>query len=268
MRTTDGRRQLRLRKGALVAGAILALAVVAQAVARDGKQDWATIGFDAANSRNQPFDHRIKPPNVSRLALKWVATTTGDVSATPAVMDGAVYFGDFGGTLWKLDADTGATIWSHSVPDYTGIAGDYARTSPSLVGNVLVVGVIRGPNPSGLAGPNMLGIDAKDGTLRWKTRIHPDRRAAMTGSPVLVGKTVITGVSANNAGGATSTFRGEIVALDAKTGEILWQTYALPDNHELPTGYAGATMFAPPAVDESLGLVYGTFGQPYRKPAT
>ena len=90
----------------------------------------------------------------------------------------------------------------------------------------------------------------------------------MTGSPVLVGDTVITGVSANNAGGPTSTFRGAIVALDAQTGEILWQTYSLPDNGGVPTGYAGATMFSPPAVDESLGLVYGTFGQPYRKPAS
>ena len=66
----------------------------------------------------------------------------------------------------------------------------------------------------------------------------------------------------------TATFRGEIVALDAQTGEILWQTYSLPDNGGVPGGYAGATMFSPPAVDESLGLVYGTFGQPYRKPAS
>src|SRR5207248_7621631 len=33
-------------------------------------------------------------------------------------------------------------------------------------------------------------------------------------------------------------------------------------------GYAGATMFAPPAVDRAAGLVYGTFGQPYTEPAS
>ena len=247
---------------------LAALAGAAQVLAKSGGHDWPTIGHDATNTRDQPFEHRLKPSNVSRLALKWVATTHGDVSATPAVVDGAVYFGDFGGTVWKLDADTGAAIWSHSVPDYTGIAGDYARTSPSLAGDTLVVGVIRGPNPTGASGPNMLGIDANTGALRWKTQIHPDPKAAMTGSPILVGNTVITGVSANNAGGATASFRGEVVALDARTGEILWQTYSLPDNHGLPTGYAGATSFAPPAVDESLGLVYETFGQPYRKPAS
>ena len=84
-----------------------------------------------------------------------MATTAGDVSATPAVVNGAVYFGDFGGMLWKLNAETGQVIWSHLVSDYTGIAGDIARTSPSLAGNTLVVGDLKRPY--------MLGIDAKTG---------------------------------------------------------------------------------------------------------
>ncbi len=138
---------------------------------RAHRQSWRTIGHDAANTRNQPFEHEVSPANVHRLAPKWVATTTGDVSATPAVVNGAVYFGDFGGTLWKLDAETGAAIWSHQVPDYTGNAGDYARTSPSLAGNTLVVGVIKGS--TAVPGPNMLGIDATTGALRWKTPDPP-----------------------------------------------------------------------------------------------
>src|SRR5205823_1661682 len=132
-----------------LAGAAQILATVG------GGPDWGMIGNDSTNSRNQPFERDISPATVHGLLPKWVATTTGDVSATPAVVNGAVYFGDFGGTLWKLDAETGDVIWSHQVPDYTGHAGDYARTSPSLAGNTLVVGVIRGPNPLGLAFPNM-----------------------------------------------------------------------------------------------------------------
>src|SRR5262245_28694097 len=226
----------------------------------DGGQEWRMIGHDPQNSRNQPFEHKIRPSNAHRLALKWVATTAGDVSATPAVVDGAVYFGDFGGMLWKLDADTGAVIWSHLVADYTGIAGDLARTSPSLVGNTLIVGDLRHPN--------MLGINARTGELRWMTQVHPDPKGIMTGSPVVVGDTVFTGVSASGAGGPQATFRGAIVALNARTGRILWQSYSLPDNGGVPGGYAGATMFAPPAVDVRNGLVYGTFGQPYTEPAS
>jgi polyvinyl alcohol dehydrogenase (cytochrome) len=259
----------------LVAALLAASAGAAHIWANDSDRDWKMIGNDPANSRNAPDERRIRPGNVDRLLPKWVATTTGDVSGTPAVADGAVYFGDFGGTVWKLDADTGAVIWSASVADLTGHAGDYARTSPSLAGNTLVVGVIHGtlstnpcaPEPT--ACPNVLGIDATTGQLRWATRIHDDPRAAMTGSPVLAGDTIITGISANGAGGATSTFRAAIVALNAQTGRILWRTYSVP---AAPPGtpvnqtYAGATMFAPPAVSMSLGLVYGTFGQAYHVP--
>src|SRR5207253_2270856 len=111
-----------------------------------------------------------------------------------------------------------------------------------------------------------LGIDAKTGELRWKTRIHDDPRAAMTGSPVLAGDTIITGISANGASGPNATFRAAMVALHAQTGQILWRTYSVPDNAGVPGGYAGATMFAPPTVNISLGLVYGTFGQAYHVP--
>ena len=282
----SGRPRFRLSKIALGVALLVALAGVSRTFAHDEekdhakherdererdrrphRRDWPTIGHDARNTRSQPFERDISPMNVHRLAPKWVASTTGDVSATPAVVKGAVYFGDFGGTVWKLDAKTGDVIWSHSVPDYTGNAGDYARTSPSLAGNTLVVGVIKGS--TAVPGPNMLGIDATTGALKWKTQIHPDFHAAMTGSPVLVGDTVITGVSANGASNpATATFRGAIVALNAQTGSILWRTYSLPDNGGVPGGYAGATMFSPPAVDRSLGLVYGTFGQPYTEPAS
>ena len=101
-----------------------------------------------------------------------------------ALPDKKGYFGDFGGMLWALNADTGGVIWSRRVSDYTGIAGDIARTSPSVAGNTLVVG--------GLRGPNMLGINAQTGELRWLTQVHPDARGIMTGSPVLAGDTIYT----------------------------------------------------------------------------
>jgi polyvinyl alcohol dehydrogenase (cytochrome) len=218
------------------------------------------IGHDARNTRHQPFERWIGPENASRLALKWAATTAGDVSATPAVVHGAVYFGDFGGMLWKLDAETGQVIWSHLVSDYTGIAGDIARTSPSVAGPTLVVGT--------LTHPAMLGIDVETGELRWLTQVHPDPKGIMTGSPVLVDDTIYTGVSASGASGPGATFRGALVALHAQTGQLLWRSYSLPDNGGVAGGYAGATMFAPPAVDRAAGLVYGTFGQPYTEPAS
>ena len=249
------------RRIAITLTLLAAFAGAARPIAKDDdRSDWPMIGRDPANTRNQPDEHKIRRANAHRLMPKWVATIAGDVSATPAVVDGAVYFGDFGGMLWKLDADSGRVIWSHLVSDYTGIAGDVARTSPSLVGNTLIVGDLRHPN--------MLGINAKTGDLRWMTQVHPDPKGIMTGSPVVVGDTIFTGISASGAAGPGATFRGAIVALNAHTGSILWRTYSLPDNGGVAGGYAGATMFSPPAVDVRAGLVYGTFGQPYTEPAS
>src|SRR5262245_55496710 len=71
-----------------------------------GGPDWGMIGHDSTNTRNQPFEHIIGPTNVGLLTQKWVSTTAGDVSATPAVVNGAVYFGDLaacsGSSMLKL----------------------------------------------------------------------------------------------------------------------------------------------------------------------
>src|SRR6516164_10042043 len=189
------------------------------------------IGNDSKDTRNQPLERTIGVDNVSQLAVKWIASTAGDVSATPAVVDGAVYFGDFGGMEWKLSAATGEVIWSHKISDYTGIAGDISRTSPTLAGDTLVIG--------DLSAPNIMGIDAKSGDLRWITKLDPDPHAIITGSPVLANDTIFVGTS--QAG--TSTYPGALVALDAQTGRILWRTYSLPNPKGIPGGYWGAVMF-------------------------
>jgi polyvinyl alcohol dehydrogenase (cytochrome) len=222
---------------------------------RAHRRDWPMIGHDSTNTRNQPFEHTIGPSNVGRLAPKWVATTAGDVSATPAVVDGGVYFGDFGGMEWKLDADTGKVIWSHKVSDYTGIPGDISRTSPSLAGNTLVIG--------DLSAPNMMGIDATTGALRWITRVDPDPHAIMTGSPVLAGDTIYVGTSQSG----VSTFPGALVALDAQTGSLLWRSFSLPNPTGVAGGYWGAVMFGPPAVDLRDGLVIASFKVAAGEPA-
>jgi polyvinyl alcohol dehydrogenase (cytochrome) len=192
----------------------------------NGGPDWGMIGHDSANTRSQPFEHTIGPSNVNQLRVKWIATTTGDVSATPAVVNGAVYVGDFGGTLWKLDAETGQVIWSHHVSDYTGIAGDIARTSPSVAGNTLVVGDLKHPD--------MLGIDADTGELRWITQVHPP--AVNVPGGLVYGTfgqpyTEPASVAACNAAAANGfsesceqpgSYLKSIVAFEVKTGQPQW----------------------------------------------
>jgi polyvinyl alcohol dehydrogenase (cytochrome) len=75
------------------------IALGASAAGADGYQSWPSSRQNLANSRSQPLACTLNPGNVSHLAPKWVFTTHGNVSATPAVADGVVYFPDSGGYL-------------------------------------------------------------------------------------------------------------------------------------------------------------------------
>ena len=99
---------------------------IAVAESGDSRSEWPMFGQNEQNTASNDEERKISTSNVSRLAPKWVATTGGDVSARAAVVDGAVYFPDFGGNLWALDADTGAVIWQHQLSDY-GLSAGTAR---------------------------------------------------------------------------------------------------------------------------------------------
>jgi polyvinyl alcohol dehydrogenase (cytochrome) len=251
--------------------ATLAMLAVGVAAAVSGAEpsfdrDWRMIGHDAASTHNQPFEHALSRRNVGRMTAKWVHTTSGDVSATPAVADGAVYFPDWGGSFWKLDADTGRVIWSRSIADYVGVAGALSRTSPIVRGRTVYI--------FDLNTAQLLAINTRTGELRWKSTIDPHPAAIATGSPVIVGDRIYMGLSSRDPalsrqnGTPCCTFRGSLVALDANTGQILWKTYVLPDNGGLPTGYAGGTILNPPAVDVADGLVFAGVGNLYTQPAS
>src|SRR5436309_1495697 len=113
MRAKSHRRRVTL--ALLVLTALAGAALASAAGGRLGGGGWRMIGRDPAGTRNNPFEHKLTPESVNGLAPKWVATTAGDVSATPVVAHNAVYFPDWGGMLWKLDSRTGAVIWSHKI---------------------------------------------------------------------------------------------------------------------------------------------------------
>jgi polyvinyl alcohol dehydrogenase (cytochrome) len=245
-----GRRQPLRLLSATVALAVAA-AVPAGAAGPAEGPDWNMNGHDAANTRNQPFENDIGPANVARLAPKWVVTTAGDVSATPAVADGSVFFPDWGGKLWSVDAATGTVQWSRSIADYTGVPGSFSRTSPAVDGGLVYVGDQNGSH--------FVAVDAATGDLRWMTRVENHKWAIVTGSPVIVGDLVLIGVSSRENlqhEDPCCFFRSSVTALDKRHGNVVWKRYMLPDNGGQVGGFAGAGIVNPPAVDVARGLVY------------
>jgi polyvinyl alcohol dehydrogenase (cytochrome) len=262
-----------LPKTALITALLLvsALGAAGQSnVSRSGQ--WRIAGQNLSNSWSQPAEHSISPANVKGLSPKWVFTTGGDVSATPTVDGDAVYFPDWGGNLFAVEKDSGRLIWSHKISDYDGVTGAISRVSPAVDGNQVIVGdILNGKQVHD--GANVISVDRETGALRWMTKVDNHPAAIITGSPVVFDGVVYIGVSSSEEGLATNpgypccTFRGSVVALDVKTGAMLWKTFDMPDNGGQPGGYSGGAVWQPPAIDPKRGTLFIGTGNNYTAPA-
>jgi polyvinyl alcohol dehydrogenase (cytochrome) len=253
-------------------------ALASDAVAAEGRHgarasraaEWPRGGRDLANTRSNPLERTIGPDNVAGLTIGWTLATAGEVSATPAVTGGAVYFPDWAGYLTKADARSGQVLWSRSVPELTGVEGNISRTAPAVSHGLVFIGDQGGAVG---AGARLLAVDARTGNLVWSTVVESHPAATITQSPVVFEGVVYQGVSsvefalAGEEGYACCTFRGSLVAVDARTGEMQWKTYTVPDNGGQPGGYSGGSIWGgTPAIDPRRRLVYVTTGQNYAVP--
>src|SRR6476646_771782 len=96
--------------------------------------DWPMFGQNAANTAANPSETTISRSNANQLKVTWTFTSMGDVSARAAVVDGVVYFPDWGGYLTALNASPGQLIWSRSLSSYDGLGQNtHSRTTPAVV---------------------------------------------------------------------------------------------------------------------------------------
>jgi polyvinyl alcohol dehydrogenase (cytochrome) len=153
-----------------IAAILLAMTLITStAFAESSSNLWPSAGQNLQNTRSQDNEHTIKVKNVASLAVKWQFTTGGDVSATPALDDNAVYFPDWAGNLFALDKETGTQLWSHKISDYTGIAGDTSRATPAIAGSYLIFGD-QGGKVGG--GAWVMAVNKQTGSLVWKTLVE------------------------------------------------------------------------------------------------
>jgi polyvinyl alcohol dehydrogenase (cytochrome) len=165
----------------LVLGVVLAALAVTPLMA----QDWPIFGQNLANTATNLTS--ISTHNVGRLQQKWTFTTGGDVSARATVVNGVVYFPDWAGNLFAVNAETGRLIWSHQFSDYGLTAGTVSRNAPTIADGVLYIGTqYNAAAPTGQTGW-LLAINPQNGHLIWKTQ--PDTSNAfpvITSAPVEV----------------------------------------------------------------------------------
>jgi polyvinyl alcohol dehydrogenase (cytochrome) len=253
---------------------IAALMVSSTVFAAAGNSQWPSAGHDLNNTRYNSSESKIGVSNVGGLQQAWKApfTTGGDVSATPAVDGTTVYVPDWAGNLYAIDQKSGNLVWSHKISDYTGIAGDYARATPAIVGNMLIFGDQGGKF---LAGANLIAVSKKDGSLIWVKQVESYPAAIITQSAVVdVGgpfkfPVIYVGTSSLDEfyaafppyPGYTLGFRASIMAVNGNTGEPIWKTDIVPD------GYTGGAVWGSTAVvDHARSSLYIGTGNNYSVP--
>lgn len=224
--------------------------------------DWPFAGQNLYDTRYNPHENIIRPSTVSTLKPRWVLTTGGNVTATPTVVRGTVYVPDYGGNLWAVDSATGKVVWKNPISRYSGIRGDISRNSPAYWQGRLILGAGVQTNKL-LTGAQVMSLDARTGKPLWRTKVDSDPTAIITQSPVVADGVVYVGVSSKaEAINKPTAFRGSALALDARTGRVLWKRYMVPK------GYTGGAIWgSTPVVDKARGLLYVTTGNNESVPA-
>ncbi|MGH9830098.1 MAG: PQQ-binding-like beta-propeller repeat protein, partial [Blastocatellia bacterium] len=231
--------------------------------------EWPLYGRDLAGSHYNPHEKALTPETVSRLKVKWIFETGGDVSSQPVVTGGVAYFGSWDGKEYAVEAATGKKIWEFD----TG--GSPSRSGAAYAEGALYFGDITG---------HLYALDAATGKQKWKVKIDPHRVAVATSSPIFYKGRVYIGVASHeegailgNANYECCTFRGGVGAFDATTGNQVWRYYTLPDppsdrgkdeKGRTIYGPAGAAVWSTVSIHPETNRLYLTSGNQYTNPET
>jgi polyvinyl alcohol dehydrogenase (cytochrome) len=235
---------------------------------------WNGWGAGLSNTRMQTAESAgLTRDDFPELRLKWSFGFPGVARAgsQPTVVGGQVLVGTEVGLVYSIDAESGCITWVYE-------AESGVRTTMS---------VGQGPDGSFFAyfgdfSANVYAVDFATGALRWKVRVdeHPDAR--ITGAPALHDGRLYVPVSSLEEGTAVMasyeccTFRGSVVALNARTGQQIWKRYAIPYEPQVTgrnaagadrLGPSGAGIWSAPTLDPERNRLYVATGDSYSNPA-
>jgi polyvinyl alcohol dehydrogenase (cytochrome) len=237
-----------VRRALLASLAMAATLAVAPASALGA--DWPIYGKDLANSRDGGTDGPSATAAAS-LAQAWsFKSTDGDFTGTPVVASGTVVAGSGGGTVFALDAGTGALKWSHDfnqpINGAAAVAGGRVYVPLATPGS-----------------PRLAALNFADGSPLWTRTLDTQKDSDTFASPVVWNGTVFIGTSAlfGELNDPDVSVRGSELALDARTGRIKWKTFTVPPGHD------GGAVWSTPAIDTGTGRLFVGTGNAYHAPA-
>ncbi len=204
---------------------------------------WPTYHGQLSGNRHSSLS-AIHRGNVSRLALRWMATLpgAGQLQVTPVVIDDVMYI-TAANECHALDARNGRRLWSYRRPRTKGVAGDAGG------------GVNRGVAVLGTRlflvtdDAHLLALDRASGELLWDKEMADHRlNYGATSAPLVVGGLVLSGTSGGDEG-----VRGFLAAFRAETGNEVWRHWTVPR-----PGEAGAETWGPQGLEHSCASTWLT----------
>src|SRR5262245_36679553 len=223
-------------------------------------QNWLTY---SGNNMGQRYSllTQITPQNAKGLEMAWLwqARSVEKYEATSIVVDGILYTIQAPNDVVALDAKTGQPIWTYpyrNLAEARNCCGQVNR-GLAILGGTLFMGTLDA---------HIIALDAKSGTLLWKTKVVEARdRYAITHAPLVVKDKVIVGTAGGDSGAP-----GIIAAFDAKTGFEVWRFNTIPQpgefGNETWSGDSwkrgGAAVWNIGAYDPEANLTYWGTGNP------
>ncbi len=150
------------------------------------------FGFDAQQTRANPYERILNPTTVGGLTKKWAYDMGSSVLSSPTVAHGMVYIGCVCGYVDALDAVTGAKKWAYRT-------GSQVSSSAAVADGIVYIG--------SYDDHTLYALDAATGAKKWAYRTN----GSIDSSPTVVGRMVFVGSDDNT-----------LYALDAATGAKKW----------------------------------------------
>lgn len=164
----------------------------------------------------------------------WAYHTPGEIMPTPVDINGALYVGTGDGNVYKLDSASGKLLWKTDINSFVSMSSPVAGD-----GNIFMGGTY----------PNFFyALDQKTGTVAWKTSIPNLVATGMSDCTPAYASGIVVQEATVESGDAAAPVANVLLALDAKTGRILWQRKM--DNGPSPPAMKTAT----PVIE--AGVVY------------
>jgi len=225
--------------------------------------DWPNHGNDLANTRFQNLD-QINPSNVNKLQVAWVFHTgvldpLSELEASPIEVDGRLFITDGHDNVFALNAASGQQLWKFDgFNDETQLAQFFLCCGRNNHGVAYGDGAVF----VGRFDDSVVALNAETGKVLWQNSVADFHdKVSINSAPQFVrfgGRDLVI-VSLS---GGEFEIRGQVFALDAKTGKTVWRFSTTQ-----PTSFAGQSFLTgggavwnPPAIDADLGLVYLSVG--------